>query len=163
MIEDALTAIAALEAAGDHGAAHVRAVELALGHRDDVRAQLAAAYACDRIGREHEAVTYYDRAWQLGIPTDERPRFFVGYGSTLRNVGRIDEAVSRLTEATLEYPADLALLAFLALAQHSAGRFALSLSTLLEAALRAARPGSFGPYARALAEYQAELAAAGRG
>lgn len=157
--EAELAAIAALRQAGDHATAHARALRLALGHPDDVRAQTAAAYACDRLGREHEAIAYYERAWELGVPESERPGFLVGFGSTLRNVGRAEEAVARLAEATAAYPDDAALRAFLALALHAAGHGTMALAAMLEAALAAARPDGFGPYARALAEYQAELVA----
>lgn len=161
MIEKELAAIAALKTAGDYAAARLRAVELAHEHRDDVRAQIAAAYTCDHEGLEHDAIVYYERAWQLGVPAAERRKFLLGFGSTLRNVGRAQDAVDRLTEATSDYPDDLALVAFLALAFHSTGRAELAMATMLDAALRAARPDGFGLYARALAEYQAELAAAG--
>lgn len=160
MIEDELTRISALKEAGDYPAARRHAVALAQAHRDDVRAQLAAAYACDRMNLEHEAIDYYEHASALGVPSTERPGFLVGFGSTLRNLGRVEEAVACLAEATQEYPDHAALRAFLSLAQHSAGRFDLALASMLKAALQAARPDGFGPYARALGEYQAELAAA---
>src|SRR5262245_51110787 len=99
---------------------------------------MAAAYACDRIGLERDAIVHYERAWHLGVPAAERPGFLVGFGSTLRNVGRAEDAVARLAEATIEYPDDPSLRAFLALALHSTGQSALALATMLEAALAAA-------------------------
>ena len=94
---DELAALEALRTAGDHEAVQRRAVALADANPDDVAVVVAAAYACDRVGRERLAVGYYDRAWQLGGPAgDERARFLLGYGSTLRNVGRHDDAVAVL-------------------------------------------------------------------
>ncbi len=154
-----LEAIAALRSAGDHDASHRRAVALADQHRDAVRVQAVAAYACDRLGREQDAVGYYTRAWELGGPTDERAGFLLGYGSTLRNVGRHDDAVGVLGQAVLEYPEHAALRAFLALALHSLGHHALALATMLEAGLAVA-PTAFDPYRRALDEYLRELHAA---
>lgn len=126
---------------------------------DDVRLQAAAAYACDRLGREHDAVGYYTRAWELGGPADDRPGFLLGYGSTLRNVGRADDAIGVLGQAVLAYPEHAALRAFLALALHTAGHHALALATMLEAGLAVA-PTAFAPYRRALADYLDELHAA---
>jgi len=140
--------------------AHRAAVAHADRHRDDVAAQCAAAYACDRLGREHDAVGYYTRAWELGGPTDDRAGFLLGYGSTLRNLGRADDALGILGEAVLAYPGHAALRAFLALALHSAGHHALAMATLLETALAVA-PTAFEPYRRALGEYLGELRAAG--
>ncbi len=164
-VDDELAAIAALRTAGDLAAAHVRATDLARAHPHDVRVAMAAAFACDRIGLERDAIVHYERAWELGVPAAERPGFVLGLGSTLRNVGRADDAVTRLAEATAEYPDHAALRAFLALALHSAGHPTLALATMLETALAVAGPGAdgFGQYARALAEYQAELVAAALG
>lgn len=140
-------------------------VSAARARPNDVRAQIAAAYACDRAGDEARAIRYYDGAWALGVPEEERADFLVGFGSTLRNVGRADEAVVHLGEAVMASPEDPALRAFLALALHSAGHSRLALATMLETALSASRPGAFRGYERALLSYQEELVAAelGRG
>ncbi|HUQ03015.1 MAG TPA: tetratricopeptide repeat protein [Kofleriaceae bacterium] len=157
-IESELLEIEASRASGDHPSAHARAIALARDYPQDVRVAMAAAYACDRFGLEHDAIDHYERAWSLGVPAAERPGFLVGFGSTLRNVGRAEDAVARLAEATAEFPDDPSLRAFLALALHSTGQPALALATMLEAALAAAaRPDGFGRYARALATYQQEL------
>jgi Flp pilus assembly protein TadD len=126
---------------------------------DDARAQMAAAYACDRVGLEHDAVRYYERAWQLGVPDADRPGFLVGFGSTLRNVGRADEAVALLAEAVRDHADHPALHAFLALALFSAGHPRAALAAMLGVALDVAPPGAFGGYQRALAEYHQELLA----
>jgi predicted Zn-dependent protease len=159
-LDDELAAIAALRKAGDHEGAHARAVVVAGEHPDDVRAVLAAGGTCDRLGFEHDAIGYYDRANELGIPDETRQDFTIWYGSTLRNVGRIEESVARLAEGTTVYTEDAAMRAFLALALHDAGHETLALATMLEAAIvAAARPEGFRGYERALATYQTELVA----
>jgi tetratricopeptide (TPR) repeat protein len=125
---------------------------------DDVQAVLAAGGACDRIGREHDAIGYYERARELGIPEELKQDFTIWYGSTLRNVGRLEESVTRLAEGCALYPENATMRAFLALALHSSGHHSLAMASMLEAALAAAaRPDGFGRYARALTSYQAEL------
>ncbi len=126
---------------------------------DDVHAQMAAAGACDRVGLEHDAVRYYERAWQLGVPDADRPRFLVGFGSTLRNVGRADEAVALLAEAVRDHADHPALHAFLALALFSAGHPRAALAAMLGVALDVAPPGAFAGFERALGEYHQELLA----
>lgn len=137
-------------------APHRAVVAAAAARPDDVHAQAAAAYACDRLGREVEALRYYQRAFELGGPADDRAGFLLGFGSTLRNVGRVDDAVAVLAEAVLAHPDHAALRAFLALALGSAGHHALALATMLDAGL-ATSPSAFAPYRRALGEYQRAL------
>jgi predicted Zn-dependent protease len=118
---------------------------------------IAAAYAHDRAGDERAAIRYYDAAYRLGVPDDERRRFLVGYGSTLRNVGRADEAVAVLAQAAADDPEYPPFTAFLALALADAGHPQAALAAMLGCALDAARPDAFDGYERALGEYHREL------
>lgn len=158
MTETTLTRIQVLKDTGDFIAARALAVQLASQQPQDVRALMAAAYACDRLGYEAEAVVYYDRAWAVGVPGDQRVGFLVGYGSTLRNVGRVPDSIQRLQEGLADYPQSTALRAFLALALHSNGQPSAAMASLLYAALRAASEDGFEGYDRALRSYADELA-----
>ncbi len=132
---------------------------------DDVEARIAAAYGLDRAGREQEAIVHYDAAWRLGVPDDRRRRFLVGYGSTLRNIGRLEESVAILGDASNADPRYPPFKAFLALALHSSGERAAALATMLDALLDVDDGCSLDGYDKALIEYQRELledAVAGR-
>jgi tetratricopeptide (TPR) repeat protein len=127
-----------------------------LDHPDDVWAHVEAAYAHDRLDLERQAIVHYDAAYRLGVPADERRHFLVGFGSTLRNVGRADDAVAILAQAVAEDPDYPAFAAFLALALMSAGQPRVAVATLLGVVLDTARDRLDG-YDRALTEYQREL------
>jgi Flp pilus assembly protein TadD len=124
---------------------------------DDAAARMAAAYALDREGREEEAVRHYDAAWALGVPDDQRRRFLIGYGSTLRNVGRLEEAVALLGEAQAADPHYPAFKVFLALALWSSGEGSAAMATVLDALLDVAGGAALDGYERAVGEYQREL------
>jgi hypothetical protein len=119
---------------------------------ENVRAQISAAYACDGEGFEAEAVVYYDRAWRLGVPGEERHDFLVGYGSTLRNIGRLDESILILETAVAEFPGDLAPPAFLSLTLNSAGRHDEAVALLLDSIVASHGPG-VERFSRALRSY----------
>jgi tetratricopeptide (TPR) repeat protein len=104
----------------------------------------------DSAGREQEAIPLYERALAAGLG-EERPRALLQLGSSLRNAGRIDEAVALLEEARREYPDFRPLRAFLALALHSAGRAEEALAELLNAI------ADEGEYERSLRAYAAAL------
>jgi hypothetical protein len=105
----------------------------------------------DTEGRAGEAIPLYEQALAGGLGEDERPRALLQLGSSLRNVGRIDEAVAMLQEARREYPDFRPLRAFLALALHSAGRDRDALAELLDAI------ADEGVYQRSLRAYAADL------
>jgi Flp pilus assembly protein TadD len=123
----------------------------------DVSARIAAAYACDRAGREEEAIGHYDAAWELGVPEEQRRHFLVGYGSTLRNVGRIEEAVTRLGEALAVDPGYAPFKVFLGLALHSQGEHDAAVAILMDAVLDVHGGARLDGYERAIASYQRVL------
>jgi hypothetical protein len=117
---------------------------------------IAAAYACDAEGRETDAVVHYDAAWRLGVPAEGRAQFLLGYGSTLRNVGRLDDSLAILRAATAEFPDDQAMRVFLALTLHSTGAHSEALATMFDVALALADP-TITKFRRSIGEYREEL------
>ncbi len=136
------------------------ALALAQDFPAEVDVRLQAAYACDRFGTEAQAVVHYDVCRSLGVPEKEREEFLICYGSTLRNVGRLQESVAILEEAIEAFPQNSAARAFLGLALHSAGRHTESVAMLMEVALQLNRGGAgFDRFEVALAYYRTELLA----
>jgi tetratricopeptide (TPR) repeat protein len=152
-----LDEVQALREAGRHEEHLAAAKAHVAEHPSSVRAQIEAAYGHDRNNLERDAIRYYDEAYRLGVPADLKRRFLVGYGSTLRNVGRTDDAVAILGQAVADDPDYPAYAAFLALALLSAGHPKAALAAMLGVMLDIAKPGTFDGYERALGEYHAEL------
>ncbi|MEO8552976.1 MAG: tetratricopeptide repeat protein [Kofleriaceae bacterium] len=155
-----LAEVRALRAAGHHAEHLAAARALALAESASSEAQIEAAYAHDRAELERDAIRFYDAAYALGVPAAERRAFHVGYGSTLRNVGRADDAVAILGQAIADDPAYAPFHAFLSLALFADGHPRAALAAMLGGALDVGRPtAAFDRYDRALTEYQRELLA----
>lgn len=111
--------------------------------------------AFDSGGHEVEADVHYAAATAAGLDTvdpDRAARMVVQHASTLRNNGRIDEAIAMLRAAP-EHPATgAAPQVFLALALHSAGRT----DEALRVAIEAVEP-SLPRYHRSVKAYAAAL------
>ena len=120
---------------------------------DNARAQFVLAGAFDFQNREVDALAVYQQAWKLGLAGDDMPRFYVQYGSTLRNVGQFDESVRILREGRERIPENAAIKAFLSLALFSAGRPAEALATSLAILTDRAGTVDLQGYERALREY----------
>jgi tetratricopeptide (TPR) repeat protein len=63
---------------------------------DDAQAHLELAGAYDSTGHEVQAAGEYERAFDLGLPNDQLRPATIQYASTLRNLGRAEEAVALL-------------------------------------------------------------------
>jgi hypothetical protein len=69
-------------------------------------------------------VSYFHdlQAFAAGLDGDELRQGLVQYGSTLRNLERLGDAVTALQQADEQFPDHASVKVFLALALHSAGR-----------------------------------------
>lgn len=103
-------------------------------HADDPLVQFLIASAFDGADREADAVIHYERALAIGVdklPLARQPQLYLQAGSTLRNLGRLDEARILLTEGVAAFPGFGALVAFLALVEVSAGNDRQAVNHLL--------------------------------
>lgn len=125
-------------------------------HPDDARAILEYAGSLDFAGREAEAAPVYEQAFKAGLDGDLMRQGLLQYGSTLRNIGRREEAVTALRDAVERFDDDAAR-AFLALALVDGGRPREAVATLLDLALDRAESASLREYARPLRAYAREL------
>jgi tetratricopeptide (TPR) repeat protein len=102
-----------------------------LARMDELAARLPPAVAAferasafDSTGHEHEAVSLYEQALELGLEPSRHRRAVIQLASSLRNVGRVDQSIALLRDerAAGSDELDDAVEAFLALALVDAGR-----------------------------------------
>ena len=124
---------------------------------EEPRAHAELAYAYDFAGWEEQAVAPYRCALELSLPEERLPGHLLGLGSTLRNVGQIEESVRVLREAVARFPDRADLRVFLAFSLHSAGEPTAALVTLLDLILTSPGVDLHG-YERAARYYADEIA-----
>ncbi|MEU4689372.1 tetratricopeptide repeat protein [Actinoplanes sp. NPDC023714] len=133
-------------------AATLQAMQDLVAGRDDPDAVYEWASVHDFLGREADAVPLYRRALDAGLRPPRRQQAIVQLGSSLRNIGRPDEAVALLSAQQPDDVVGDAARAFLALALHDSGRTEEALRVALRA-LAATLP----LYGRAVSAYADEL------
>ncbi|GAA2174255.1 hypothetical protein GCM10009846_19490 [Agrococcus versicolor] len=100
---------------------------------DDARGPFELGGVFDALGMEEVAAAHYRRALELGLDDERAARLAIQHGSTLRNLGRIDEAIDVLAHAPDHDAVGDARAIFLALALHDAGRSGEAVRLLVEA------------------------------
>jgi tetratricopeptide (TPR) repeat protein len=118
----------------------------------DGRAAFELAGMYDSMGFEAEAGAEYERALELGLDDARHAQLAVQYGSTLRNLGRLDEAIRVLRAAPTHASTGSAPRVVLALALHSAGRKDEALQVALNAQI-----DMLPRYQRSMRNYAAAL------
>lgn len=131
--------------------------DLLAHHPRDQHALLAYASALDFADHEADAVPAYEQAFAAGLSGDDLRQGLVQYGSTLRNLGRFDDAVAALRQADDQFPGHASVKAFLALALSSAGRGREAVQILITLALDRIDSDELQQYQRALRSYAADL------
>lgn len=119
----------------------------------DPARQFELANAYDGVGREAEAVPHYESAIRGGVAGDRARRARVQLGSSLRNLGRADEAVRVLDEAVRRYPDSPSAECFLALSLADAGRPREAVARLVDLVARSATDDDTVVYKAALRRY----------
>lgn len=144
------------ETARDEAVSAMRALADAYPGSDG-RAAFELAGMYDSHGFEREAEREYERALALGLEPEQHAQLAVQYGSTLRNTGRLDDAIAVLKAAPTHPSTGSAPRVFLALALHSAGRHDEAMRVVVEA-IEPTLPRynrSVRAYAAALTEHRA--------
>ena len=114
--------------------------------------------ARDSAGREEQAIPHYERALALGLREDLVPGALLQLGSSLRNVGRNDEALALFDDAVARFPDHAALRLFRAFALATAGRDREALVDVLELARTRIDAPEIDRYRRSLENYTRALA-----
>ncbi|ROQ40716.1 tetratricopeptide repeat protein [Frondihabitans sp. PhB188] len=129
-------------------------------HPRDPRVLYELAGAYDTAGEESAAVGFYEQALAAGLSGDLLRRCYLQYGSTLRNLGQVDESLAVFARARDEFPDSVSLGAFEALSLHAAGRKDAALAGVLRLLADHVDAGDLERYKSALranAEYLESL------
>lgn len=115
------------------------------------------AWTCDVLGREAEALPYYEKAVALGLPANELAGALLGLGSTLRNLGQLERSAEVLRSGQAQFPDNREFDVFLALTLHGLGRHAESTKLLLTVIADTSEDPGLTAYQRAIRFYAGKL------
>ncbi|WP_150266797.1 tetratricopeptide repeat protein [Paenibacillus tepidiphilus] len=127
------------------------------GGAEDAMLQYQLAWTHDVLGREREAVPYYERALALGLDGEERAGALLGLGSTYRALGEYERAAAVLREAVAEYPGRQEFRAFLAMALHNLGEHSEAMELLLQLVAQTSEDPGIRSYHKAILFYSDKL------
>jgi cyanophycin synthetase len=150
-------AIAALWAVEDPTTRISAGRALAEEHPGDGRVVFEYAGTFDSAGREDEAVPLYREALASGLREPYRHRAQLQLASSLRNLGRLDEAEEVVDEVVSRYPNSVGAAMFRALVLYDSGRSGEALRDLLTSLATSSTDDDVARYRRALTAYARSL------
>jgi tetratricopeptide (TPR) repeat protein len=148
----------ALRAAGEHERARQMLLALSSEFPGDAEIAFQTAWVHDVLGLETEAVPFYEHALAgEGLSEEDRRGALLGYGSTLRGLGRYADAVEVFRRGISEFPDDNALRTFSAMALYNVGDHHEAMRTLLELLAATSSDTGIQDYRRAIEHYAKDL------
>jgi len=115
------------------------------------------AWTCDVLGREAEALPFYEKAVALGLPPNELSGALLGLGSTLRNLGQLDRSAEVLRSGRAQFPDNREFDVFLALTLHDLGQHTESTRLLLHVIADTSEDPGLTVYQRAIRFHAGKL------
>ena len=115
------------------------------------------AWTCDVLGRETEALPYYEKAIALGLPANELSGALLGLGSTLRSLGQLERSAAVLRSGRSQFPDNREFDVFLAMTLHPLGQHTESLQLLLTVIADTSEDPGLTAYQRAIRFYAGKL------
>lgn len=155
--KEEIDAIIGARAHGQAAAILPRLRQLDARHPNVAEINYQLAWTCDVLGREAEALPYYEKAVALGLPKNELAGALLGLGSTLRLLGQFARSAEVLRSAQLQFPENREFDVFLALTLHAEGKTGEALRLAIEALCDTSEDAGIRAYQRALRHAAGQL------
>jgi tetratricopeptide (TPR) repeat protein len=131
--------------------------QLLQSNPDDPDVNYQLAWTCDFMGKESEAVPFYEKAISNGLTGEDRKGAMLGLGSTYRCLGEYQKSLNVFDQAVKEFLDDRSLKVFRALTLHNLGKSEDSVGQLLILLLDTTSDQSIKSYDKALRFYSDKL------
>ena len=155
--KDELDAITGARHGGQVASALALLRQLDAKHPNVAEINYQLAWTCDVLGREAEALPFYEKAIALGLPVNELAGALLGLGSTLRNLGQYERSAEVLRSGQAQFPDNREFDVFLAMTLHHLGRHAEAMKLLLTTIADTSEDPGLTAYQRAIRFYAGKL------
>ena len=151
--------IRALIDSGQHATALQQLLPLLEGSQAEHGGQLyyCAAWCCDALGLERQALPHYHNAIRYGLPDADLRDAYVGLGSTYRALGEYESAAQALAQGRALFPAYQPLKVFAAMASYNLGQYRDAVSQLLQLLADTTADADIRRYRKAIAHYAQDV------
>lgn len=154
---DALEKAFELRQAGQLDASHALFKNLAEAHPDEAEIQYQCAWSLDILGREQEAVEYYEKALGLGLEGENLEGALLGLGSTYRALGEYQKSQLTFEKGLQLFPGNPVLKSFYAITLYNLKQHNTAMQHLLEILVDTSKDPGIQAYSRALRFYADNL------
>jgi tetratricopeptide (TPR) repeat protein len=152
-MKSVLSQIDKLREAGKHEEA--RAILLDLDSKNPTNSNIAlqCAITHDNLGLEAEAISFYERAIELGLPTQDLQNAILGLGSSYRCLKKYEKSLEVLEDGVQRFPNNWSIKVFLAMTCYECGHHGKAMELLLNCLAETSADQTIHDYKRAIGFY----------
>lgn len=115
------------------------------------------AWSFDVLGKEAEAVPYYEKALQLGLNDEDALGAIIGLGSTYRTLGSYKKSKTVFESGLARFPENNALKTFYSMTLYNIGEHVKAMEILLTCLVQTSNDPDITSYKRAISFYADKL------
>lgn len=130
--------------------------KLAQEYPENAQVNYQCAWCFDVLGLEKDAIPYYEKAIELGLPDNDLKDAYLGLGSTYRTVGEYKKSENLLLDGIKKFD-DNALRAFVAMTKYNLNKHEEAMEILLKLLSTTSKDDSIQRYNKAIFYYSDKL------
>ncbi|MCG7342625.1 tetratricopeptide repeat protein [Sporosarcina sp. ACRSL] len=131
--------------------------DLAKNNPDDAVINYQCAWSFDVLGKEAEAVPYYEKALQIGLNDEDALGAYIGLGSTYRALGSYQKSKAIFERGLVRFPENNALKTFYAMTLYNLEEHIKAMEILLTCLVQTSNDPDITSYKRAIGFYADKL------
>ena len=124
---------------------------------EDPQVNYQCAWIHDLLGREREAIPFYEKAIQSGLSGDDLKSALLGMGSTYRCIGEYQKSIDTFQRARTLFPHAHEFNVFLAMTYYNIGEHLKAMELLLDSLVNTSKDEGILRYQRAIRFYSGKL------
>lgn len=132
-------------------------MDLVNQYPDDPVVNYQCAWSYDVLGLEKEAIPYYEKAMELGLPEEDLRGALLGFGSTYRTLGEYEKSRQVFLKGIELFPEDHGIKTFYAMTLYNLGKHSHAMKILLNTLAVTSADETITQYAKAITFYAEDL------
>ncbi|AQY50551.1 hypothetical protein PWEIH_15143 [Listeria weihenstephanensis FSL R9-0317] len=149
--------ILALLESGQYQNAKDSAEKALLSEPDNALLNYYAAWSCDGLSIENDAIPYYEKALELGLPKTDLADAYIGLGSTYRAIGNYEKAGETFQKALAAFPENQALAVFASMALYNDRNYKEAMQLAIKIIGETSNDPNIIAYKKAILNYSEDL------
>lgn len=146
----------ALRKEGKLEASNKLLLELVENYPEDAMINYQCAWSFDVLEQETQAINYYEKAIELGLPDEDLKEAYLGLGSTYRTIGEYEKS-KKVFENAIDRFEDHSLKVFYAMTLYNLEAHGESIEILLKLLAETSSDKSINSYQKAILFYSDKL------